>query len=395
MSIAHVIASINQDIGGPAYSVPSLLTALEKLDYQPHLFTLNYAYHGEMYKLGSVKLHSYETGYLSRLLRGYHLGLREDLLGLAQKELSLIHTHGLWMYPNVASRVAANKYNIPLVISPRGMLEPWARERAKLKKKLAWFFYEKKNIKSARLFHVTAKAEAESLREFGITQPIAQIPNGVHVPDDSEIPERGFIKKYSPHLADKKWVLFLSRLDPKKGTDILLRAWSKIYSDYPDHLLVIAGPDLIGWRRELEKYVFENRMGKAVMFTGAAQADLKSCLLAHSEVLVLPTHSENFGNIVTESLSHRTPVITTYGAPWEELRTVDAGWWIENTEEELERTLREALDLSPITLDEKGRNGRKLVEQRYSWGKVATSFDLLYRWMFSGSDMPEFVSVME
>ena len=339
-----------------------------------------------MHTLGKVKLHSFKTDKLSRFFRGFNLKLRKELFRFAKEELSLIHAHGLWMYPNVISRVAAERYDLPLVISPRGMLEPWSRERAKKKKQLAWQLYEKKNIQSARLFHVTAEAEAQSLRDFGIMQPIAVIPNGVHIPSQSEIPERAFINKFSPRFGDKKWILFLSRLDPKKGVDTLLRVWEKVHRNYPDHLLIIAGPDLIGWRKELEKYVFDNRLSDSVVFTGAVQSEFKACLLAHAEFLVLPTHSENFGNVVAEALSFSTPVITTHGAPWEILEKADAGWWIESSEQALEQAMKEALSLHEMTRNQKGQNGRKLVEQEYSWTKIAQDFDLLYRWILSGKE---------
>ncbi len=391
MSIAHVVPSINHDIGGPAESVPELLSALSDFEYRLQLFTLDYNMLGEMHLLANVKVSTFPAHFFSRLFRGFHLGLRHALMKAARKEISIVHSHGLWMYPNTIARVAAKKYGLPFIISPRGMLEPWSREKSKGKKRFAWHLYERKNIASADYFHVTSDMEKASLRELGITQPVAVIPNGVNLPDAAKIPERSFIERYSPKIGNKKWILFLSRIDPKKGADRLLEAWKQIAAEYPDHMLIIAGPDLVGMRSQLEKYVHDNRLSSSVLFAGSVRAELKACLLAHAEFLVLPSHSENFGNVVVEALSYRTPVIASSGTPWEILQKTESGWWIDNEVDSLVCTMREALQMPDVARWQRGENGRKLVEEKFTWTQIAASFDSFYNWILTGGEKPSFV----
>jgi glycosyltransferase involved in cell wall biosynthesis len=198
--------------------------------------------------------------------------------------------------------------------------------------------------------------------------------------------------------------VFLSRLHPKKGVDILLRAWARqkeVASEKwrePETavavvdsvrrsrgqtkrrpVLVLAGSDLIGYRREVEKMVRELGVQDSVMITGEVQGEMKDALLANADVFVLPSYSENFGIVVAEAMSWGCPVIASTGTPWQEVANIGAGWWVAPEEEALAKSLVEAMGKSPEELEEVGSRGRALVTERYGWSVPAQRLLAAYK----------------
>lgn len=388
----NVIASINQNIGGPAVTVTRLLQSLIVAGVSPQIITLDYTEHGPQVLVDeSTITHNIAAGWLSRRFRGWSPALKRDLIAITNKGLNLVHSHGLWMFPNIYARQAAVLANIPLVISPHGMVEEWSLRRSRWKKLFAWQWYERNNLRAAKLFHASSKEEAMSLRRLGLRQPIAMIPFGIDLPELAAIPGRGILEAKFPELVGKSWLLFLSRLHEKKGVSNLLRVWSELAPLYPDWQLVLAGPDLDGYGEIARREVAELRIATSVTFTGMLAGDDKSCALGNAELFVLPTHSENFGIVIAEALAHECPVITTKGAPWEDLQTYSCGWWIENEAEVLRATLKEAMG-TPI--DERramGRRGRQLMEDKYSWSRVGEQMKAAYLWCCGYGEKTDFI----
>jgi glycosyltransferase involved in cell wall biosynthesis len=182
-------------------------------------------------------------------------------------------------------------------------------------------------------------------------------------------------------------------LHPKKGIDVLLRAWARqkeVTSDVwrvtsPDAdksfsplvswslspILVLAGSDLIGYRKDVEKMVKELGLEDSVVITGEVQGEMKDCLLANAEVFVLPSYSENFGIVVAEAMAWGRPVIASTGTPWKEVADAGAGWWVGPEEEALARALAQAIGMGQEELEAMGARGRELVERSYTWAAPA------------------------
>ena len=384
----QIVASINRNTGGPALSVSKLADHLASPGIDSHLFALDYLCHGPQQPLSRATLHSVPADVIARHFRGFSRKAQRTLVRLASG-FSLLHNHGLWMFPNRDARVAAQNAKIPLVISPRGMLSDWALGRSRLKKRLVWRLFEQANLEAACAFHATSHEEMAEIRQAGFRQPIAVIPNGVDIPDPAQTPAREIIEAKYPGLRGHRWLLFLSRLHPKKGVRELLDAWTVLGQNRAGWKLILAGPDLDHFRPALETIVRDHQLQEDVVFTGMIEGADRDCLLGRSDLFVLPTHSENFGLVIAESLAAGVPVITTRGAPWEELATSRSGWWIDLRD--LKPTMEEAMALPADARRDMGRRGRELVSGKYSWNLVASQMAEFYRWCHSAGPVPSFL----
>jgi len=378
---------MNRKVGGPAVTVPGLAEALAEQGVDTSIVTLDYPWEGALPTLHHARLIGVRRGGWTRRLGGWCPEFRRQLDQLAQNGLDVIHNHGLWLFPNSYARQVAVARRLPLVISPRGMLEDWSLRRSRTKKRLVWHLMERRNLSAAAAFHATSKAEADSIRRLGFQQPIAMIPNGVKIPEPA-IPGREVLERRFPELRNKQWLLFMSRVHPKKGLLELARVWGRLTTQSPDWQLVIAGPDEGGFQREVQTALMASGGERTACLTGGLEGKEKSAALANAELFVLPTHSENFGVVVAEALAHGCPAIVTKGAPWAELASARCGWWIELADDALFQTLMEAMKLPAVERRRMGERGRRLVAERYSWGHAAAQMQEFYLWLLGRETKP-------
>ncbi len=300
-------------------------------------------------------------------------------------QISIIHQHGIWLLVCHGVTNFANSNQIPLIIAPRGMLEPWALNHSKWKKALAWKIYQKRDLLRATAFHATAQAEADSIRRLGFKQPIAVIPNGVQVPKPVEC---NYEKEGSPK-GRVRTALFLSRINPKKGLLMMLDAWKRVAPE--GWRLVIAGNDDSHHLPVVERKIRELRLEYHVDIVGPLFGAAKERAYRDANLFVLPSYSENFGIVVAEALSYGVPVLTTTGCPWQELESHDCGWWVEPTHAGIEACLSSALGTKGEELRAMGRRGRALVEAKYQWPGIAERMLEFYGWILNGGKRPGFV----
>ena len=389
MRVCHVVASINREVGGPAVSVPRLAGALAARGVDTRLATLDYPEHGPQTPVSGVAVTSLPTTGLNRLARGWSPAFRRALLGIAQGGLDVLHNHGLWMFPNLYARQAAEAVAVPLVISQRGMVESWSLGRSRWRKWLVWHAFEKANLARAALFHATSHEEAASIRALGFRQPIAVIPNGIEIPETGGAGERALLERQFPELVGRRWLLFLSRLHPKKGVLELLRVWQRLQAQFPDWHLVLAGPDLDGYSATVRTVVNELQLSARVTLTGMLAGELKDSAWAGAELFVLPTYSENFGISVAEALANGCPALTTRGAPWSGLTEQRCGWWIEMTEPELAAALAAALQLPASERRAMGARGRDWMRRDFSWAGIAQRMEAAYTHLLGRGPRPD------
>jgi glycosyltransferase involved in cell wall biosynthesis len=332
---------------------------------------------------------AYDRGYRERRFAWNYVripilrGLRSSRgLSSAVRDAALtadvIHNHGLWLMPNIAAGAAAVGRSIPLVISPRGMLAPAALAFSRMKKRAFWVLLQGSVVRQAACIHATSEQEYEEIRHFGLTNPVAIIPNGIDLP---ELPTR----PVAPGA--KRVVLSLGRIHPKKGLDRLLHAWSKVEKGCPDWWLEIVGPPEGGHDTELR--ALAQALGLArVSVEGAIYGDAKAARYRKADLFVLPTLNENFGLTVAEALAAGTPAISTKGAPWGGLEFEGCGWWIDHGVEPLAAALALAMTLPREVLKAIGDKGREWMARDYSWDRVAHQMIDVYRWLVDDVERP-------
>jgi len=309
---------------------------------------------------------------------GYAPEMADTLARLAP---SLIDVQGLWTYPSLANLRHHRRHGTPYVVTPHGMLDPWARSRSMWKKRAVRLLFEDAHLACAACLRATAEMEGEHFRNFGLTNPIAIVPNGVEMP--------ALIQPERPHAGPRR-LLFLSRIHPKKGLAYLLRAWSKIEVMGFDWDLMIAGPDEVNHKAEMQALARELGL-RRVAWVDAVQGSEKSALYFSADLFVLPTHAENFGLVVAEALAHGVPVITTRNAPWKGLETHRCGWWISLNERTLIKTLARAMSLPSGELKEMGARGRAWMERDFGWDRIVAQMLEVYAWVRDGGNPPSFV----
>lgn len=368
MRAVHIVAHVGNAASGPAYSVPALGRAMGAQGCGVTLLTQHY---------DPIEP---SRGFCNRSFpqRGFPPGLAwSPGLGKALSELApdadVIHNHGVWLAPNIYPGHAARTSGKPLILAPRGTLSSAALEKSRWKKRLIWPL-QKITFDRAACFHATSEKEYEEIRAFGQRKPVAVIPNGIDLPDPVDIQrERG------------RTLLFLGRIHPIKGLDLLLEVWRDLPADLRrDWTLRIVGNDPDGHRADLEAMV-RNQSIADVEFAGPAFGEDKTREYAAADLYVLPTRTENFGMTVAEALAAGTPVITTRGAPWQGLEENGCGWWIERNRDALTATLTSALSRPRETLDAMGSLGRTWVTRAFGWDGIARDMIEVYRWLVAGA----------
>jgi len=293
--------------------------------------------------------------------------------------VDIVHNHGLWMMPNVYAGLAARAARRPIVVSPRGTLSAWAFGSGSLGKRAFWPMVQRPALRATACFHATAESECEDIRRLGFRQPVAVIPNGIDVP--------ALPPKVTSHT---RTLLFLGRIHPKKGLDMLLPAWAAVQARFPDWQLQIVGPDDRGYLEVMRRRAAELHVERTE-FNDALYGELKWQAYRRADLFVLPTYSENFGMCVAESLAAATPVIVTKGAPWDALERQRAGWWIEIGVDSLVGCLELAMACPPSVLAEMGARGRAWMQREFGWGPVGRKMARTYEWMLKGGQAPVWI----
>jgi glycosyltransferase involved in cell wall biosynthesis len=260
------------------------------------------------------------------------------------------------------------------------MFTEWSWRRHAWMKQPFWHLGQRSALDRVHCFHATAADEFEDVRRRGFRQPVAVIPNGIDVPPDVDRHEK------------TNRIVFLSRIDPKKGLELLFEAWSSLAQDFRDWELVIAGPLDSTYADKMQNLVRERAIPRTT-FSGAVYGARKTELLAGSRLFVLPTYSENFGLAIADALAHGTPVITTIETPWKDLSERGCGWSIRPDARELKEAMTRALSTPALELSAMGAIGRAWMARDYGWDGVAERMTEVYRWLIDGGAKPECVAV--
>jgi glycosyltransferase involved in cell wall biosynthesis len=285
----------------------------------------------------------------------------------------VLHGHGLYAGTNFIFGREARRQRKPLVYHAHGFFEPYILSRSRWKKRLVHWLFEDANLRAVRLWRALTLKEADQIRALGLKQPIVVAPNGLNPaefpqPLNASAPiDTPLIKNLSKN---SNRLLFLGRLHPKKGLDLLLPAWAKLSALTKDWQLVIAGPDEQGHLAQIRALAQSLGLQNQIVFTGPVTGPAKISLLHSADLFVLPSRSEGFSMSILEAMACELPVIATQACNFPDLLSEQAGWECETTVESLSNALRIALECGETGRKQRGLNGRRLVEARYTWPAI-------------------------
>lgn len=393
MKICHFLLyrSLDPKFGGPTYSVPiqCIGTQHEGAEMSMVVYEASKPWEKRLKDAGVKMIYLSDPENKYQYLWATNL---QKYLKTCKDMPDILHFHGVWMPANLRVSLFGRKRNIPYIINPRGDTEV-ARinynRLKKAKKYLVWKLYAKCMVDNAACIIATSEQERDSIRTLGSKVPVAIIPNGIELD--------AFPKEVVHNHSEKKVLLFLSRVNPIKGIEYLIDAWAQL----PEQLrsaweLHIAGnSDPKDYIHTLKEKVASMNLQDSINFVGSITGEAKMRKYQDSNLFILPTLNENFGNVVAEAMMCECPVITTTNAPWSCLNEERCGWWIDLSVQNLVNTLKESMSLTDEERHKLGKKCRQTIINRYSAESISKQTYKLYEWVLGKADKPKFVCTVE
>jgi glycosyltransferase involved in cell wall biosynthesis len=374
--------------GGPIVSVHALCKALVARGHEVVVFTTNIDGPGTSavplevpVDIDGVKVWYFSVERPRRLYRSPAMAAA---LAAQVGRFDVVHLHSIFLWPTLAAARAAMRAHVRYVVAPRGMLEKALIGRKSSFVKTAWLaLFERKSLERAAAIHVTSEREATEARAFGYRLPkIVLVPNGVEIDAGTEfdIPSPAI----AANINEKPYVLFLGRINWKKGLDRLIRAL--VYA--PDASLIVAGNDEEDYRSELDTLASSLRVSGAIRWVGPVHGADKSALIHNASAVILPSYSENFGNVVLEAMAAGRPVIVTPEVGVADIvAQTGAGLVAEGDPESLGAAIMRVLS-SPDQARAMGERAQSAVRENFTWDVVAQRMEAMYLDVIDAIDTP-------
>jgi glycosyltransferase involved in cell wall biosynthesis len=307
MKVLHVISSIDMQAGGTTAALVALASPQAQAGLDVTVASTfgdsNGTTAAEMLRSSGVKVELIgpAKGKLQR-----HPELSAKMQSLV-READVVHIHALWEeIMHVAAR-EAHRQGKGYVVTPHGMLDPWSLRQSKWVKRLYLAWRLRANLNRADAIHFTSEIERDLVRRLGLKPASVVVPNGLQLEEFEKLPAKGTFRSRYPEIGERRIVLFMSRLHPKKGLELLVPAFAN--AGVEDAVLVIAGPGAAEYREQIERRVGEENLAGRVVFTGMLHGAERIAALVDADLFVLPSYQENFGIVVIEALAAGCPVV--------------------------------------------------------------------------------------
>lgn len=310
---------------------------------------------------------------------GYAPGMQA---ALRREQIDIAHTHGIWMYPSAATLLWARHTQNPYVVTPHGMLDPWAVQHAGWKKRIVGMLFQHAHLREAACLHALNRREAKAFRAYGLENPICIIPNGIDLPQHEPAP----VPPWQEQLAEgRKVLLFLGRIHPKKGLAPLLEAWQ---AGVPDEWALA----LVGWGEETDVQALEEQLAKEriphVHFLGPLFGKDKAAAYQHADAFILPSFSEGLPMTILEAWAYGLPVLMTEFCNLPEGFEAEAALEVAPQSSSILEGLKHVFSLSSAEREAMGIRGKALVAERFTWAHVAQELQQVYHWVLHKTDVP-------
>ncbi len=387
MRILHVIANLDLQLGGPSLACIEMARAVAAAGHEVAVYTTDWSVEGRLGDVGEAPLvrdgvtyryfpHRWHDGFVWSwpLARA----LRRDA-----GRFDLLHVHSLYLFHSWAGPWAARAAGVPYLLRPHGTLDASVWPRRRRLKSVVEALFQNRAIEQAAALHYTSEDERRLAQPYARGRPSLVVPLGLTTADYAELPAPGGLRAAHPELGGRPVLLFLGRLDAKKGLDLLIPAFARLTAAGADLQLVLAGPDR-GARPEAERLVAEHGLAGRVTFTGMLRGEAKKAALGDAALFVLPSYRENFGLAVVEAMAAGLPVLVSdQVAIWREIEADGAGWVTDTSVEGVAAALSAAL-ADPEALAARGRRARESARRRFDWSAVTPQLCAGYRAVVEG-----------
>ena len=393
MKILIIVPGLAKIYGGPSKSVVELAEAIGNLGVTIDIVTTN----ANGNEILSVPLFTWITKNNYRIQYFPYWNILDykfswSLTSWLFKNVSdydLVHTNAIFSYPVLPAYWACQVHKIPYIITPRGMLEPWALNYKSWKKSFYLTLLEKPALQQASAIQMLASTEAEGVKKLHLKSPLVIVPNGIHSKDFESFPNPEIFHNQFSETKNKKLIIFLGRIDPKKGLDLLATAFAKVYKQFPETHLIIAGSDNTGFLPTAESYFIEAGCRNTVTFTGMLTGNLKYSALAAANIYVAPSYSEGFSMSVLEGMATGLPCVITTGCNFPEAAMAGSASVVDISADEIANALIQLLQ-EPIKAKEMGDRARQFILENYTWDSVALKMISVYTAIIDGQSIPTF-----
>jgi len=392
-TIVHITKSIGPTSYGVGQVALNLSKAQDEAGLSPELWILD--------EMAVAVNAARDSNVRTRILRPFTpsrpriLGYSRDMEQAARDiKISggiVVHQHMIWLLQSRTARILAKKKGARVVIAPHGALDDWGLKKSQLKKWIARRIYEDANLRSCDCLQATSEREISNFRNFGLVNPIARINNGVTTEQLTAVGDGEKFRQQFSIGADRRIMLFVSRISPQKGLIMMLNAMAELLARLGSWLLVIAGSNQNCHEEEVLAETKKLGLLEHVAFVGPLFGSAKLDAFAASDVFVLPSHSEGAPMIVLEAMAAGLPVITTKAAPWPQLVSHRCGWWCDISKKALQQVLEDACGKKKAEMAHMGARAHELVAKEYSWSGAAQQTSDLYCWLRGEGEQPDFV----
>ncbi|BCL35187.1 glycosyltransferase [Nostoc sp. MS1] len=303
------------------------------------------------------------------------------------KKYEIVHTQTVFAPIISIANWICKSSQTPYVVTPHGMLEPWALSYKGWKKKLYYSIIENKLIQKSQAIQTTSSLEFQNINALRFKHSVF-VPNGVHR-QDFELPaEAEVFYQQFPETKNKTLILFLGRIDPKKGLDLLAPAFAKVHQQFPHTHLVVAGPDNIGFLEKAQNYFLQAGCFDAVTFTGMLNGSLKYAALSATNLYVAPSYSEGFSMSILEGMASGLPCIITTGCNFPEAAAAQAAHVVEISPNAIADSLIECLT-EPEQAKAMGDRARDFIFNNYTWDRIAVNLCKVYQAIIDKQPLPQ------
>ena len=384
MKVLQVVPSLAPEWGGPVKVVNELAGALEVIGVSSEIISAQGRRVGNPETVtNDIPIHLFETGPIARLWTAHTPGLKKTL---ARKipDFDLVHIQELWHYPGyIASKIARSR-NVPYIVTIHGELNEWNLQQKRLKKQIYMTAIQRGILQKSAALHAITQAESNRIRQLEIETPVAMIPNGIHTEEFENLPDRSqFVSRY-PELENRLIVLFLGRIQQKKGLDILAQAFGNLVRTRHDVRLVVAGPDEDNTLTEVKTILKSQGALEKAVFPGMLTGEQKLEALSAADIFALTSYSEGFSVALLEALSAGLPLVITDECNFPEVGDSRAGFVVRPNDSETASALMSLLDSADLRR-EMSENARRLVRSNYTWERIAKKMFTLYENVIAGN----------